>query len=303
MIDVRAILNGTKAKGTVEGYTRSWGMYLEFCGSEEEMLKSENLAKWRQVMVNKTELSRSTINGRIMGVRSIVRSMAEHKLISRETKWDFAEVQTLPENALMDRNRANTRVRVTKKEVRGMVEKTSPDLYDPLKCSHRALILVLGTSGLRISEAMRIEVDDIAEVNGSYVIRNVIAKGKSEPRTVPMSEEAYGAIQDWLHIRPVQSQYLFVATTRTKSEAPDSILWLDEPMSRVSAWRVIRKYGKAIGQPNLKPHDLRRFVGTQLADKFNVRVAQKVLGHASVETTARYYILDDIPMGVTNELF
>jgi integrase len=303
MIDARAILNGTKSKSTVEGYTRSWKMFLEFCGSEEEMLKSENLARWRQYMVNETTLSRSTINGRIMGVRSIVKSMAEHKMVSREVKWDFAEVQCIPQNALMERDRANTRVRVTKKEVRGMVEETSPDLYDPLKCSHRALILVLGTSGLRISEAMRIEVDDIAEVNGSYVIRNVIAKGKSKPRTVPMSEEAYEAIQDWLHIRPIQSQYLFVACNRTKCEKAETLLWLDEPMSRVSAWRVIRKYGKAIGQPNLKPHDLRRFVGTQLADKFNVRVAQKVLGHASVETTARYYILDDTPMGVTNELF
>lgn len=303
MIDVRAILNGTKSKGTVDSYMYSWKSYLAYAGSEEDALDSVTLVRWRQDMVNNQGLSANTINTRIRSVRSIVTSLAEQKIVEREIKWDFAEVKTLPPTALRDRARPHARVRITAKQMRKLVDDTRPDLYDPLLCSHRALLLVLGTTGLRISEALRIKVEDLGNVDGSHVVRNVVGKHNMEPRSVPMSREAYEAIMDWIHIRPVHSDYVFIAANRTKSNMAESILWQDEAMTRQTAWRVVRRYGKSIGMPNIKPHDLRRFVGTQLATKAGIRVAQKVLGHASPDTTARYYILDDTPVGVTDELF
>lgn len=303
MIDVRSLLNGTKAPSTVDVYEASWALYLAFCGSEEEALKSENLVKWRQHMVNNTELSPNTINRRIRGIQSIVKSLAESKIVSRETRWDFSEVQALPKNALRDRLRENNRVRIEPKQMRRMVNKPKPDLYDPLLCMHRAILLVLGTTGMRISEAINIQLDDIDQVDGSYIIRNVMSKAKSEPRSVPLGEEAYEAIMDWIHIRPIQSSYVFIASNRTKCEDSDRILWADAPMTSSSARRVVKKYGRKIGMPHIKPHDLRRFVGTQLVKKSGLRTAQKVLGHASPDTTARYYVLDDTPTGVTDKLF
>jgi integrase len=236
-------------------------------------------------------------------VRSIVKSLAERKEVSRETKWDFAEVSDLPANALRDRRRPNNRVLITSKDMRKLIKKTKPNLTNPLLCSHRALLLVLGTTGMRIGEAINMQVDDIAKVEGGYIVRNVMSKHDADPRVVPLSEEAFEAIQDWLHIRPVQSNYVFIACTRTRSEESDGILWNDTPMCRTSAYRVVRKYGKAIGMPNIKPHDFRRFVGTQLTAKKNIRVAQKVLGHASIQTTAKHYVLDDTPIGSTEKLF
>jgi len=52
----------------------------------------------------------------------------------------------------------------------------------------------------------------------------------------------------------------------------------------------------------VKPHDLRRFVGTQLA-KGDIRKAQKALGHKRIDTTARHYVLDDIEVGLTDHLY
>lgn len=303
MIDVRAILNGTKANSTVNGYVAAWNAYVEYVGSEDEALKSESLVKWRQDLVNKTSLSANTINTRIRSIRSIITSLAEQKIVSREIKWDFAEVKTLPSTALRERRRANSRVRITAKQMRELVDEPNPDLYDPLLCSHRALLLVLGTTGLRVSEALNIKIDDIDKVDDSCVVRNVVGKHNMEPRTVPLSNEAYEAIMDWIHIRPVHSEYVFIAASRTKSNMEENILWQDTAMTRQTAYRVVKRYGKSIGMPNIKPHDLRRFVGTQLSDKAGIRVAQKVLGHSSPETTAKYYILDDTPVGVTDELF
>jgi len=303
MIDVKAILNGTKARNTVDGYSKAWEKFVEYCGSEDEAFNSINLVKWRQYMVNKTNLSANSINYRIHSVRSIINSLAEHRIVSRETKWDFAEVQSLPGTALIERKRQNSRIRISTDQMRALVDEPAPDLYDPLHSMERALLLVLGTTGMRISEAMRIKVDDIGKVGNSYVIHNIIGKKTVEPRVAPLGVEAHGAVMDWLHIRPVQSDYIFVSASRTRCEDSDTILWSEDPMHRVSAYRVVKKYGKRIGMPNIKPHDLRRFVGTQLASKSGIRTAQKVLGHASPDTTARYYIMDDTPIGVTDELF
>ena len=52
----------------------------------------------------------------------------------------------------------------------------------------------------------------------------------------------------------------------------------------------------------MKPHDFRRFVGTELA-KRDIRQAQKALGHKRIETTARHYVLDELAGGLTDGLY
>ncbi|MEZ4614931.1 MAG: hypothetical protein R2867_05365 [Caldilineaceae bacterium] len=47
----------------------------------------------------------------------------------------------------------------------------------------------------------------------------------------------------------------------------------DKPISRVSAWEMVGRYAEKAGLSNIKPHDLRRFVGTQLAKK-DLRLAR-----------------------------
>jgi len=61
---------------------------------------------------------------------------------------------------------------------------------------------------------------------------------------------------------------------------------------------VCRRRGAAA----LKPHDFRRFVGTELAKK-DLRQAQKALGHSRIETTAKHYILDELEVGLTDGLY
>ena len=67
-------------------------------------------------------------------------------------------------------------------------------------------------------------------------------------------------------------------------------------------WQTIKKYADQAGLENVKPHDLRRFVGTQLAKK-DIRKAQKALGHKRIDTTARHYVLDELEVGLTDNLY
>ena len=64
----------------------------------------------------------------------------------------------------------------------------------------------------------------------------------------------------------------------------------------------MRKYTDEAGLDDVKPHDFRRFVGTQLA-RNDIRQAQKALGHKRLETTARHYVLDELEAGLTDDLY
>ena len=67
-------------------------------------------------------------------------------------------------------------------------------------------------------------------------------------------------------------------------------------------WNIVKRYAHQCGLDHVKPHDLRRFVGTQLAAK-DIRKAQKALGHKSIEVTARHYVLDELEIGLTDNLY
>ena len=60
-------------------------------------------------------------------------------------------------------------------------------------------------------------------------------------------------------------------------------------------------YADQVGLSHIKPHDVRRFVGTPRA-KRDIRRAQKVLGHKRIDTTAQHYVLDELEAGLTDDL-
>ncbi len=75
-------------------------------------------------------------------------------------------------------------------------------------------------------------------------------------------------------------------------------------MSPTSIWRTVQEYATLIGLAHIKPHDLRRFLGTQIvATTGDIRKAQKALGHKSIETTARHYVLDQLEAGLSDGLY
>jgi integrase/recombinase XerD len=74
------------------------------------------------------------------------------------------------------------------------------------------------------------------------------------------------------------------------------------PMSPTAVWQAVQRYAAAVGLHHVKPHDFRRFVGTELA-KRDIRQAQKALGHTRIETTAKHYVLDELEVGLTDGLY
>ena len=93
------------------------------------------------------------------------------------------------------------------------------------------------------------------------------------------------------------------AERRTGTPSPRGICKKTEPISESGLWKCVVKYAHICGLAHVKVHDFRRYVGTQLTAKGDIRMAQKALGHKDISVTARQYALDQLPVGVTDNLY
>ena len=140
---------------------------------------------------------------------------------------------------------------------------------------NRALLELMYGAGLRVSEAVSLDVVDLDQP-GRLV--RVMGKGRKE-RLVPYGPPAADAIRAWLAMRPMEGP-LFLNRYRRR-------------LSARSAWRIVREAGAANGVSGLHPHALRHSCATHLLGSgADLRAIQEQLGHATLSTTQRYTHVD-----------
>ena len=148
----------------------------------------------------------------------------------------------------------------------------------------RALLELLYASGLRISEALNLDLEDIS-LDGAFV--RVIGKGDRE-RLVPVGEVALDAIRAWLdgpraallaahHVEPVRGGPLLLGKSGRR-------------LARQQGWAVVKRAAAAAGlSGRVSPHTLRHSFATHLLEGgADLRIVQELLGHASISTTQLY---------------
>jgi integrase/recombinase XerC len=145
-----------------------------------------------------------------------------------------------------------------------------------------AFFSLLYGSGLRIAEALSLNVRDAAALRTSLSVR-VTGKG-SKTRIVPVLPAVRAAIEAWLALHP--------------SPKPETGLFLGARGKRLDpavAQKVLRTYRRLAGLPeHTTPHALRHSFATHLlAGGGDLRSIQDLLGHASLSTTQRYTAVDD----------
>lgn len=147
----------------------------------------------------------------------------------------------------------------------------------------RALLEVLYGTGARISEAVGLDIDDVAADEGVVRLRG---KGGKE-RVVPLGSYAADALTAYLvRGRPGLA-------TRGKGTPAVFLNQRGGRLSRQGAWGVLRAAAERAGLTgHLSPHTLRHSFATHLLDGgADVRVVQELLGHASVTTTQIYTLV------------
>lgn len=154
-----------------------------------------------------------------------------------------------------------------------------PDVSTPLGLRDKAMIEVLYSGGLRVSELCGLGVPDLQIEVGCL---RCVGKGSKE-RLVPLGKNAIAVLQEYLRdARPIlqgnqSSPFLFLNRNGRR-------------LSRITVWKLLVNYGKLadIRKP-LKPHMLRHSFATHLLDHgADLRSVQMMLGHADISTTQIY---------------
>ena len=140
-----------------------------------------------------------------------------------------------------------------------------------------AMLELLYSSGLRVSELVRIKLGDI-HFDAGFV--RIMGKGAKE-RVVPVNARALEKVKRYMEeerpamLKKRQSAYLFV--TR-----------LGKPMSRQRFWQTLKAIGKQVGL-DISPHTIRHCFATHLLEGgADLRSVQKMLGHSDISTTQIY---------------
>ena len=277
-------------------YERDMRAYLAFAGSSEAALKAETLARFRTHCAQETVLSPNTINRMLSAVKRIMTEAAAQGYVSTEVAASFRLVAGVKQAALKNRVKANARVRIEPDEMRTMCE--LPNREHNIGVRDAALLAALASGALRVSELVGMKAKDIRRKGNSYVVM-VLGKNDIVEREAPLSREAVAKIREWLDIRAdegVTCDHVFTAFDG-RGDHPTG-----RALSTTAIWQIVRKYAGTAGLEHVKPHDFRRFVGTQLA-RTDIRQAQKALGHKRLETTARHYVLDELEPGLTDNLY
>ncbi len=167
----------------------------------------------------------------------------------------------------------------------------------------KALFLLLESSGIRIGEALKSNIDDLylSEEPARIQIRGEITK-TGNPRHVFFSKEAKEALTEWFKVR---KNYLRAAVGKSHlydKDAEDSRIFPFDPSTAYSMWKkALHKSGlngkdKSTGREKIHPHVLRKFFRTRLgAAGIPIDVVEALMGHEGYLTEVyRRYSLEDL---------
>ena len=266
-----SILAGTKSPNTIEQYEMHFAAYCRFAESFGMALQPATLARWRKHLfevgyttgseekgnLTHKAYSVNAINQRLAAIRGVMAAAKEQGFITSSVADAFKSVRGLTVKANKDRRNQHTRTRITKTDMQRIVN--APDATKPAGLMHRALLMTLATGGMRISEAVTLKVSQIewmesVDDNGNpsmgWVV-NIAGKNQVDEKPRALADKAKHAIDAWLKVRKtlgIESEYIFTSFGGSGSRNPTG-----NPITRMSAWQMVKRYAEKLGLDHIKP--------------------------------------------------
>lgn len=266
-----------------EDFLKNSGMYLTSSG-EVEMAKVDRIAIRKYLSILHRRNKKSSIARKISTLRSFFRYLNREQIIPSNPAKSVSTPKvekTLPTTLTVDEA---FRLMESPKS---FSEKSSPSGFKNKRFRDRAILELLYSSGLRVSELVGLNTNQIELDLG---IVKVMGKGRKE-RIVPVGGKAIEVLKAYLEERGM-----------LKGDEPIFVNSLGGRLTARSVGRLIKKYSRHSGIfRKVSPHSLRHTFATHLLDAgADIREIQEMLGHSSLSTTQRY---THVSMGKLMEVY
>ena len=163
-------------------------------------------------------------------------------------------------------------------QVRQLLEQPAK-LETPEAKRDRAMLELLYASGMRVSELVSLDVNDI-DVDGGYV--RCFGKGHKE-RMIPIYPQATQLVKEYI-------EQVHDGIARSPDEKALFLNLRGDRLTRQGFWQILKGYAKAAGlDAEITPHTLRHSFATHMLNGgADLRSVQELLGHANISTTQIY---------------
>ncbi|MBO7301493.1 MAG: site-specific tyrosine recombinase XerD [Bacteroidaceae bacterium] len=258
---------------TIDAYLGDIEKFAEFIDGEE-FLTSATLEQMREYLATIADLG---INPRSQArLLSSLRSFYNFLLLDGYIENNPAELLKSPKTSM------HLPDVLTLQEIDDIIN--AIDLSKKEGQRNRAMIEVLYSCGLRVSELCEMRLSDLY-IEEQFI--RITGKGDKQ-RLVPISPraiaelEAYFTDRNRISIKPGYEDYVFISERLKKS------------LSRIMVFHFIKELVKQVGiKKNVSPHTFRHSFATHLLEGgANLRVIQAMLGHESISTTEIYTHID-----------
>jgi tyrosine recombinase XerC len=259
---------------TLKSYREDLEQFFYFLNKEEKDIKNLNRLFIRKfiVFLQEAKYARTSIARKIAALRSLSRFLLKERVLKTSP---IEGIRTPKLKKLLPKF-------LDINEVARLIESASSDDFFGLR--DRAILEILYTSGMRVSELIGINIGDIDFIGGVVKVKG---KGDKE-RIVPVGSKALEAIELYTEKREE------ALNNKKKDIVKDKqALFLDKWGGRLAARsirRIVDKYLKQTAMDRgISPHTLRHSFATHMLNAgADLRAVQELLGHVSLSTTQIY---------------
>lgn len=260
------------SQNTLAAYRNDLSQFTDFlegrAGDWDEVTR-DTIIDYIMAMKAEQEYASSTVARKVAAIKSFFHYLVEH-----------GKLQDDP-TATLDSPKVRKRLpkAISAEDMERLLSEPAQD-ESAKSLRDRALLEILYATGLRVTELVSLDVDDVNLASGT--VRVVRPKDKRE-RIVPMHARAVEPLREYLERGRIQ----------LLSDPEEKALFLNHRghrLTRQGLWLIVKHYVREVGiVEEVTPHTLRHTFAAHLLDsKAELEYVQQILGHANISTTQVY---------------
>lgn len=263
------------SENTILSYGRDIKYFIKFIESKKIIMLNEvtqkNILEYIEYL-EFNQKAKTTVSRNIASIRALYKFLISENIVYNN-----------PTNGLsLPKIQKPELVILTVKEIDKLMSTPSEKEHKGVR--DRAMMELLYSTGIRVSELLSLEIQNIDMENKTIKLKN-----KEKERTINFNEESKNVLSKYIDTARVY----FVSRERNKNSDDMKILFLNfngKPMTRQGFWKILKKYGEqARLSTKITPHVFRHSIAVHMVEKgIDLETIQEILGHSDISTTQMY---------------